>query len=186
MKIFFFPLMIKSKNPKILGLVLVVLAIGLYSYLSKGNKSIENKAANSTTIVSPTASQSAASTYSKREKSVKENGQSGDNIRSLTDENTVVPYVKEHHRLPPCYITKREARQNGWNPSEGNLCDVLPGRAIGGDYFSNRERRLPQNNRYYEADVNYDCGHRDADRLIFTKDGDVWITYDHYRTFTKK
>ncbi|WBV58411.1 ribonuclease N [Chryseobacterium daecheongense] len=107
-------------------------------------------------------------------------------IDQLTAEKTVMIYVKEHHQLPDYYITKNEARKLGWNPSKGNLCDVLPGRAIGGDRFGNRERSLPQGNQYYEADVNYSCGSRNADRIIFTKDGDVYLTKNHYKSFEKQ
>ncbi len=107
-------------------------------------------------------------------------------ISSKTSENVVADYVKENRRLPDYYMTKSEARSQGWNPSKGNLCDILPGKAIGGDEFSNREKTLPLNNQYFEADINYECGHRGADRLIFTAKGDVWVTHDHYKTFDKK
>lgn len=107
-------------------------------------------------------------------------------IESLTEENRVISYVKEQHELPDYYITKSEARKQGWNPSSGNLCDVLPGKAIGGDKFSNREKSLPSGEQYYEADVNYNCGKRGADRIVFTKNGDVWLTKDHYRSFQKQ
>lgn len=113
------------------------------------------------------------------------NQNSGD-ITAKTDENLVADYIKENHRLPDYYITKSAAKNQGWNPSKGNLCDQLPGKAIGGDKFSNREKTLPQGNQYFEADVNYECGHRQADRLVFTKNGDVWVTHDHYKTFDKK
>lgn len=108
------------------------------------------------------------------------------NITELTNEKTVVNYIKANHRLPDYYITKSEARNQGWNPSQGNLCDVLPGRAIGGDRFSNREKILPKGAQYFEADVNFECGHRQADRLIFTNDGEVWVTHDHYKSFDKQ
>lgn len=106
-------------------------------------------------------------------------------IDELTATSVVVPYVKEHRRLPDYYIKKSEARQRGWNPAAGNLCDVLPGRAIGGDLFSNREGRLPKANgrKWFEADLNYNCGIRNADRLLFSNDGLVFITTDHYKTF---
>ncbi|MBO4234249.1 ribonuclease domain-containing protein [Riemerella anatipestifer] len=107
-------------------------------------------------------------------------------IEALTEENTVIAYIKEHHELPAYYITKSEAKKSGWNPSSGNLCEVLPGKAIGGDKFRNRENQLPRGDRYYEADINYQCGRRNADRLVFTKDGKVWITKDHYKTFQEK
>ncbi|WP_415328492.1 ribonuclease domain-containing protein [Chryseobacterium sp. MMS23-Vi53] len=107
-------------------------------------------------------------------------------IDELTNEKTVINYVKQNHQLPSYYITKNEARQQGWNPSKGNLCEVLPGRAIGGDKFNNRERTLPQGEKYFEADVNYHCGSRNADRIIFTKNGDVYLTKNHYKSFEKQ
>lgn len=114
------------------------------------------------------------------------NSQNFNDITELTEENKVISYVKENHRIPEYYITKSEAKKQGWNPSQGNLCEVLPGKAIGGDYFGNREGRLPKDEKYFEADVNYSCGNRNADRIIFTKNGDVYLTKDHYRSFEKK
>ncbi|WP_312820381.1 ribonuclease domain-containing protein [Kaistella carnis] len=108
------------------------------------------------------------------------------NIDELTNKNTVINYVKSNHRLPDYYITKGEARKQGWVASKGNLCDVLPGRAIGGDNFSNREKTLPSGNKYFEADVNYNCGNRNADRIVFTKNGEVWLTKNHYKSFEKQ
>lgn len=108
------------------------------------------------------------------------------NIDELTREQTIVDFVKKNHELPDYYLTKSEARRMGWIASKGNLCEVLPGRAIGGDKFSNREKSLPQGNSYFEADVNYNCGNRGADRIVYTNDGDVWLTHDHYKTFEKQ
>lgn len=108
------------------------------------------------------------------------------NIDELTKENTVINYVKSNHRLPDYYITKGEARKQGWVASKGNLCDVLPGKAIGGDKFSNREKQLPSGNQYFEADVNYNCGNRNAHRIVFTKNGEVWLTKNHYKSFEKQ
>ncbi|MDQ1095278.1 MULTISPECIES: ribonuclease domain-containing protein [Chryseobacterium] len=107
-------------------------------------------------------------------------------IEELTRDQTVTQYVKQNHRLPDFYITKKEARAKGWNPSQGNLCEVLPGKAIGGDRFGNREGSLPQGADYYEADVNYRCGGRNADRIVFTREGDVYLTKDHYKSFKKQ
>lgn len=109
-------------------------------------------------------------------------------IDELTKEHVVVPYVKRHGKLPDYYITKKEARNKGWIAADGNLCDVLPGRAIGGDVFGNREGNLPARSgrTWYEADLNYNCGRRNADRLLFSSDGLVFVTYDHYKTFEKK
>ncbi len=111
---------------------------------------------------------------------------SQESIDQLTEEKKVIAYVKKNHQLPEYYITKNEARKMGWNPSKGNLCEVLPGKAIGGDKFSNRERTLPEGEKYFEADVNYHCGNRNADRIVFTKDGDVYLTKNHYKSFEKQ
>ena len=57
---------------------------------------------------------------------------------------------------------------------------------IGGDRFGNYEGQLPKkkNRKYYECDVNYDGGHRGAERLIYSSDGLIYYTGDHYETFT--
>lgn len=116
------------------------------------------------------------------------NGNSSDqvSIDQLTEEKTVISYVKQNHKLPDYYITKNEARKQGWNPSKGNLCDILPGKAIGGDKFGNREGRLPDGEKYFEADVNYHCGGRNADRIIYTQNGEVYLTKNHYKSFEKQ
>ena len=106
-------------------------------------------------------------------------------IDELTNEKIVIDYVKANKQLPTYYITKKEAKNKGWIPSEENLCDVLPGSAIGGDHFSNREKTLPKG-KYYEADVNYHCGNRNEDRIVFTKNGEVYLSKDHYKTFQKQ
>ena len=118
--------------------------------------------------------------------SVTEKPSEGNSIEELTNETKVISYVKSNHKLPEYYITKSEAKSQGWIASKGNLCDVLPGKAIGGDPFSNREKSLPKGEHYYEADLNYNCGNRGADRIVFNEDGDVWLTKNHYKSFEKK
>lgn len=114
------------------------------------------------------------------------NSSDGNSIDELTNDEKVIAYVKSNHQLPDFYITKSEAKSKGWIPSKGNLCDVLKGKAIGGDKFSNREKQLPKGKQYYEADVNYNCGNRGSDRIVFTKNGDVWLTKNHYKSFEKQ
>ncbi|KOC89290.1 ribonuclease domain-containing protein [Winslowiella iniecta] len=108
-------------------------------------------------------------------------------ISELTAERRVAGYLQQHQRLPDYYLTKSQARRQGWDASKGNLCNTLPGKAIGGDHFSNREGRLPQQQgrKWFEADVNYRCGHRNADRLLYSSDGLIFVTKDHYRSFNK-
>lgn len=108
---------------------------------------------------------------------------------SLTDTEAFVAAVgalRDTGRLPARYLTKKEAEAAGWKPG-GDLCRVAPGRAIGGDTFYNREKRLPekQGRRWFEADLEPRCGQRGARRLVWSSDGLIYVTTDHYRTFTE-
>lgn len=131
----------------------------------------------------PTPTQKNQSNFQSKQGNTSQNSSE---IYSITEETKVISYVKQNHELPEYYITKNEAKRLGWNPSKGNLCDVLPGKAIGGDHFGNREGKLPKGQKYFEADVNYNCGNRNADRIIFTKNGDVYLTKNHYKSFEKQ
>lgn len=97
----------------------------------------------------------------------------------------VVDYLDAYGELPPNYLTKKEARELGWEASAGNLWEVAPEASIGGDYFGNFEELLPEADErdYYEADINYDGGHRNAERLVFSNDGLYFYTDDHYESF---
>lgn len=88
-------------------------------------------------------------------------------------------------KLPPAFVTKKEAKAAGWKPGE-NLWSVgaLKGSSIGGDRFNNHEGRLP-NDKWREADLDYKGGHRGGKRLIFSRDGARFVTVDHYRTFVE-
>ncbi|MDH3380345.1 MAG: hypothetical protein OEQ39_25795 [Gammaproteobacteria bacterium] len=104
--------------------------------------------------------------------------------------SNVVSYIHIHGRLPECYLTKREAQRQGWSPGT-RLWNVAPGTAIGGNRFGNREQRLPRqyNNRYVEADLDYDGRKRGAKRLVFVEGAPgkwlIWVTVDHYQSFRK-
>ena len=74
-----------------------------------------------------------------------DNNTSSNNIDELTNDELVVKYLKEHGELPDYYITKSEAKSLGWVLSKGNLCEVAPGKAIGGDIWTNRQNRSQQN-----------------------------------------
>ncbi len=117
-----------------------------------------------------------------------DNNTSSNNIDELTNDELVVKYLKEHGELPDYYITKSEAKSMGWVPSKGNLCELLLGKAIGGDIWTNRQKSLPTKSgrKYFEADLNYNCGNRNADRVVFSNDGLVFVTFDHYRSFEEK
>ncbi len=97
--------------------------------------------------------------------------------------------VAEYHvlygELPDNYLTKKEAAELGWVAQEGNLWEVAPGASIGGDYFGNFEELLPEKSGrdYYEADIEYEGGRRNAKRLVYSNDGLYFYTDDHYESF---
>ncbi len=98
----------------------------------------------------------------------------------------VALYLYVFRELPANYLTKNEAYDLGWNSSKGNLWQVAYGLCIGGDKFGNREGLLPDayDRQWYEADVNYEGGYRGSERILFSNDGLIYVTYDHYETFT--
>ena len=62
---------------------------------------------------------------------------------------------------------------------------VAPGKSIGGSYFGNYEEKLPEKKGrdYYECDIDYDGGYRGAKRIVYSDDGLIFYTEDHYKTF---
>ena len=94
----------------------------------------------------------------------------------------VALYIHAFEELPENYLTKSEARELGWDSAAGNLWKVAPGMSIGGDRFVNREGLLPdaRDRAWYECDVNYSGGYRGAERLLFSDDGLIYYSGDHY------
>ena len=83
------------------------------------------------------------------------------------------------------YTSKREAEELGWVSSWGNLWEVAPGKSIGGSRFGNYEGNLPESSgrKYYECDIDFDGEYRNAKRIIYSNDGLIFYTDDHYKTF---
>ena len=97
----------------------------------------------------------------------------------------VAAYIKEFHKLPSNYITKKEAQSLGWHG--GPLKKYAPGKSIGGDRFTNRQHILPDSDyKYIECDINANGTSRGAERIVYnTGDFKVYYTNDHYNTFTE-
>jgi len=94
-------------------------------------------------------------------------------------------FVMYTGQLPANYVTKDEAKMLGWKSQKGNLDKVLPQKCIGGDIFYNGEGKLPQkyDRIWYEADIDYISGYRNDSRILYSNDGLIFVTYDHYKTF---
>lgn len=108
-------------------------------------------------------------------------------VGAYSEPEEVAEYIHVYGKLPSNYITKKEAEESGWDSSKGNLWEVTEQKSIGGDVFGNREGRLPKakGRKWYECDVNYIGGYRGAERLLFSDDGLIYYTNDHYVTFTQ-
>lgn len=102
-----------------------------------------------------------------------------------TSKDEVAAYLYEFGHLPDNFITKKEAQDLGWDSKEGNLDEVAPGKSIGGDYFGNYEGVLPEadGRTYHECDIDYEGGHRNAKRIVYSDDGLIYYTEDHYENF---
>ena len=89
------------------------------------------------------------------------------------------------NRLPNYYVSKKEAYSEGWKPNHKKLDKVLPGKMIGGDIYTNDDQKLPfmPGRIWYEADINYTGGKRNRQRILYSSDGLIFVTYDHYQTF---
>lgn len=104
---------------------------------------------------------------------------------TYTSKEEVAEYIFLYGHLPDNFITKKEAKALGWISSEGNLGEVAPGMSIGGDYFGNFEGNLPEKEgrEYHECDIDSDGGYRGAKRIVYSNDGLIYYTEDHYKTF---
>lgn len=102
-----------------------------------------------------------------------------------TSKEEVAAYLNTYGHLPDNFITKKEAQAFGWDSKEGNLGEVAPGKSIGGDYFGNYEGRLPDadGREYHECDIDSTGSYRGAKRLVYSNDGLIYYTEDHYETF---
>ena len=93
-------------------------------------------------------------------------------------------YLMLYGHLPNNFITKDEAASLGWEG--GSVEKYAPGFAIGGDHFGNREGLLPKADGrwYYECDIDTDGKNsRGAKRIVYSNDGLIYYTEDHYESF---
>ncbi|HIU64708.1 MAG TPA: ribonuclease [Candidatus Avacidaminococcus intestinavium] len=104
---------------------------------------------------------------------------------SYTTKDEVALYLHTYNKLPENFIKKAEAQALGW--TGGSLKKYAPGKAIGGDRFGNFEGVLPkkQGRIYYECDIDtLKASARGAKRIVFSNDGLIYYTDNHYASFT--
>ena len=101
---------------------------------------------------------------------------------SYTTKEDVALYIHLYGELPLNFMTKKHARALGWEG--GSLEPVAPGMCIGGDYFGNYEGLLPEDREYTECDIDtLGKSSRGAKRIVFSDDGLIYYTEDHYESF---
>ena len=147
------------KKNKLLPILLVVLLLAGYFFFGGGDSSAP---------VPETETQP---------ESIDEDG-------SYTTKEDLALYIHTYGHLPGNFVTKEEARAAGWEG--GGLDEVLPGMCIGGDRFGNREGLLPEatGRSWTECDVNtLHARSRGAERIVFSNDGLIYYTGDHYDSF---
>lgn len=158
---------------KIIYLLIIILSVTLFSgcgekYTPQNTESNIQTSLPEKDDISPEALKAA-------EKNITKDG-------VYTTPATVAAYLHTFNKLPPNFITKKEAQKLGWN--KGDLNDVCPGKSIGGDYFGNYENVLPKGS-YHECDINYTKGARGKYRIVYSDKGDIYYSDDHYKTFKK-
>jgi len=125
----------------------------------------------------PPESQPVTEEPSDEEKTLPEDG-------SYTTKDDVALYLHLYGHLPDNFITKKEAEALGW--TGGSLEPYAPGKCIGGSRFGNYEGLLPDadGRRWTECDVDtLGAKSRGAKRIVFSNDGLVYYTEDHYQSF---
>ena len=160
------------------GLVLILLALLIFGVLYFS----ENQSAEPTQTASPaqteaTVSPDVSPTPSPESAALDEDG-------VYTSKEDVALYIHLYGHLPNNFITKKQAQALGW--SSGSLEPYAPGKCIGGSRFGNFEGLLPEaDGRYYtECDIDtLGASKRGAKRIVFSNDGLIYYTDDHYESF---
>lgn len=99
-------------------------------------------------------------------------------------ENGADYWLTHYGRLPDYYISKQELYALGWKKWKGTK-KYVPGQMCWGGVYFNDDEHLPfaPGRIWYEADLNYYEGRRNGHRILFSNDGLLFVTYNHYLTF---
>ncbi len=103
---------------------------------------------------------------------------------TYTTKDDVALYIYTYGELPHNFISKKKAQKLGWEG--GSLEPYAPGCCIGGSFFGNYEGALPEKEgrEYTECDIDtLGKQSRGAKRIVFSNDGLIYYTGDHYKTF---
>lgn len=93
-------------------------------------------------------------------------------------------WIKHNGILPDYYISWDDIYEQGYKYGKPPR-KYAPGMMIYGGRYEDKEGHLPfaPGRLWFEADINYYEGHRNDHRIIWSNDGLIFVTYDHYHTF---
>lgn len=173
-----------KKPSKLITLLLALLLIyGAVSFFTGGNTdAVLDTAAD----ITANAAESAVPAPEEKAPAATDgdNTQTIDEHGTYTSKEDVALYIHTYGRLPENFVTKKEAEAAGW--SGGSVEKYLPGKCIGGSSFGNKEGLLPdkEGRRWTECDINtLGKSSRGAERIVFSNDGLIFYTGDHYESF---
>lgn len=102
----------------------------------------------------------------------------------IEGENDADWWIMNYKTLPLYYITAEELIRLGWR--DGNKPSrYAPGKMFTGGIYYNSNSKLPSSpgRIWYEADLNYYGGRRNSHRIVWSDNGLIFVTFDHYLTF---
>ena len=158
---------------------------------SDGAASAESKAGTSEALSSTAAEETrAAKKNASATRGAERGSEAGSGIRedgSYTSRDEVALYLHTYGKLPKNFISKKDAEEQGFRFGEDDFGEAFPGMSVGGSRFGNYEGQLPEKSgrRYYECDIDYQGGRRNAKRIVYSNDGLIFYTDDHYKSFTQ-
>ena len=95
--------------------------------------------------------------------------------------------LKYKGELPEYYIEYDDIKALGWR--KGKIpSNFAPGKMYTGGIYRNDNKHLPDKSGriWHEADINYEQGEtRNSQRIVWSDDGLIFVTYDHYETFNE-
>ena len=173
-----------KKPSKLITLLLALLLIyGAVSFFTGGNT---DPVLDTAADIAASAVESAAPAPDEKAPTATDSdtAQPIDEHGTYTTKEDVALYIHTYGRLPENFVTKKEAEAAGW--SGGSVEKYLPGKCIGGSSFGNKEGLLPdkEGRRWTECDINtLGKSSRGAERIVFSNDGLIFYTGDHYESF---
>ncbi len=93
-------------------------------------------------------------------------------------------WIKYIGRLPDYYTSEDDLEALGWKHGKPPK-RFAPSKMATMGIYQNKNKHLPDKlgRIWYEADINYYEGKRNSHRLVWSNDGLIFVTYDHYGTF---